>query len=82
MQESLLVLLVFTGCALVAIAFSPIGGAIASRIRRGGAQGPDLPAEVEELRARLAEVEERLDFAERAVTSGPAARPPLLDAPT
>lgn len=50
-----------------------IGQAIVERIRQGTA-GNDgaLIAEVDELRGRLAEVEERLDFAERALTSGDA----------
>lgn len=60
--------------ALVALAIGmakiltgPIGVALAGRIRRG-TQAAELPAhvaEVEDLRGRLAEVEERLDFAER-----------------
>ncbi len=49
-----------------------IGQALVERIRHGtsGGNDPLLLAEVEELRARLAEVEERLDFAERALTNG------------
>jgi hypothetical protein len=58
--------------AVAAIAFGlvkilgPIAKAFADRIR-GGATGADpaLAAEVDHLRGRLAEVEERLDFAER-----------------
>jgi hypothetical protein len=51
-----------------------IGQAIVYRLRHGdGMQDPALLAEVDELRTRLAEVEERLDFAERALTSGPDA---------
>jgi hypothetical protein len=66
----------FTGgdaIALVALAIGlamiltgPIGVALAARIRGAQAAGDlALPGEVEELRDRLAEVEERLDFAER-----------------
>jgi hypothetical protein len=66
----------FTGqdaVAIVAIAvglvkiLGPIVGAVADRIRRGGQEAADgaLAAEVDHLRGRLAEVEERLDFAER-----------------
>jgi hypothetical protein len=59
--------------ALVALAIGmamiltgPIGVALAERIRGARAAGdPALAGEVEELRGRLAEVEERLDFAER-----------------
>ena len=49
-----------------------IGEAIVERIRHGTAGTTDdaLLAEVDDLRTRLAEVEERLDFAERALSSG------------
>jgi hypothetical protein len=51
---------------LVKIFRGPIGAAIAERIRGGAPAGdPGLAAEVDHLRGRLAEVEERLDFAER-----------------
>ena len=74
MQETLVVLLIFAGSAAVAIAFSPIGKAIAERIRRDRGQDPILLGDVDDLRVRLAEVEERLDFAERALVAGPDAR--------
>jgi hypothetical protein len=52
-----------------------IGQAIVYRLRNGDVpQDATLAAEVEELRHRLAEMEERLDFAERALASGPDAR--------
>ncbi len=64
--------------ALVALSFAtmkiftgPIGRAIGDRLR-GAPPRPDdpgLPVEVDELRTRLAEVEERLDFAERLLAS-------------
>jgi hypothetical protein len=64
--------------ALFAVAFvtwkvlGPIGAAIGHRIRGGRDSAPDhrLAAEVDELRTRLAEVEERLDFAERLLARG------------
>ncbi len=45
----------------------PLGEAMADRLRHGQRSRADatLMAEVEELKTRLAEVEERLDFAER-----------------
>jgi hypothetical protein len=67
----------FTGqdaIAVVAIAIvmvkiftGPIGAAIAERIRGRAlpVEDPALAAEVDQLRGRLAELEERLDFAER-----------------
>jgi F0F1-type ATP synthase membrane subunit b/b' len=52
---------------LVKIFTGPIGAALAERIRGAAAPADDhgLAAEVDNLRGRLAEVEERLDFAER-----------------
>lgn len=53
---------------------TPIGHAIIQRLTQG--QGdPEVLAEVDELRARLHEVEERLDFAERQLVSGTPIRP-------
>jgi len=75
-MDGILTLLIFIGCAAVAISFSPIGGAIAARIRgQGGAAGvtPEVLAELDEVRARLAELEERADFAERVLPRTPAA---------
>ena len=63
----------FGGGALVGISYSPIGRAIARRIG-GGKDEADLAAlaevdalrdEVGQVRGELAEVQERLDFAER-----------------
>jgi len=53
--------------AMVKIFRGPIGAAIAERIRGGplAAEDSAIAAEVDHLRGRLAEVEERLDFAER-----------------
>jgi F0F1-type ATP synthase membrane subunit b/b' len=53
--------------ALVKVFRGPIGAALAERIRGGAPPADDqaLAAEVDNLRGRLAEVEERLDFAER-----------------
>jgi hypothetical protein len=51
---------------VVKILRGPVGAALAERIRgQSPDAGPGFAAEVEHLRGRLAEVEERLDFAER-----------------
>jgi hypothetical protein len=62
---------------LFLLAISPVGRALAFRIRRGGPEGTDQSLrkiqeaqmvvldEVDALRRELAEVQERLDFAER-----------------
>ncbi len=65
------------GCIATAVVLrGPVGKALARQLE--GGHGPDplaieeaagpLVAHIEELRARLAEVEERLDFAERLLT--------------
>jgi Tfp pilus assembly protein PilO len=77
-ESILAIILIFGGGTAVALGFSPIGRAVADRIRGKHAlpQAEDLRAEmgeqheavVEELqqvRHELAEVAERLDFAER-----------------
>jgi hypothetical protein len=68
------------GAAAVGLLFGPIGSALARRI--GGRAEPDdahaeieemgarMTAEADDLRNRLAEVEERLDFAERLLARG------------
>jgi hypothetical protein len=68
------------GAAALGLFFGPIGSALARRLG-GRAEPGDAHAEVEEmgarvtaevddLRNRLAEVEERLDFAERLLARG------------
>ena len=63
----------FIALALVIVkVLGPIGVAIGHRIRGRRESAPDhrLAVEVDELRTRLAEVEERLDFAERLLARG------------
>jgi hypothetical protein len=75
----LAILLIFGGGALIAISFSPVGRAVADRIR-GKAAGADAAAElraelaehrealsqeVEAVQRDVAELAERVDFAER-----------------
>jgi hypothetical protein len=73
----------FIAFALVIVkVLGPIGVAIGHRIREGGDSAPDhrLAVEVDQLRTRLAEVEERLDFAERLLAQ--PQQPARLGAPT
>ncbi len=63
--------------ALIAVVFGasrilgPFASALADRLRGGGREpDPRLADDVEQLRVRLAEVEERLDFAERLLARG------------
>jgi len=66
------------GLALVCFAMvkilGPVGEAVASRLRPVRAPEPDmeLVTEVDVLKTRLAEVEERLDFAERLLARADA----------
>ncbi|HXI20517.1 MAG TPA: hypothetical protein VNH46_05505 [Gemmatimonadales bacterium] len=68
MEDILAIVLLFGGGAAVAISFSPIGRAIADRIRGVRGVAPPDPAvydELERVRAELTELHERLDFTER-----------------
>jgi Na+/glutamate symporter len=68
------------GAAAVGLLFGPIGSAVARRIVGRSQEtethaaieemGTQVMAEVDNLRTRLAEVEERLDFAERLLAHG------------
>ncbi|HEU5049750.1 MAG TPA: hypothetical protein VFU00_05450 [Gemmatimonadales bacterium] len=65
--------------AIVAVIMrSPLARAMAERLGRKGS-GAELPgellAELDDLRARLLEIEERQDFAERLLTRGGTAHP-------
>ncbi len=66
MEEVLAIILIFGGGAAVAMSFSPLGRALADRIR-GRVAGPDpeVIAELDQLRQEMLDVQERLDFAER-----------------
>jgi hypothetical protein len=67
------------GAAALGLFFGPIGSALARRIAGRADPGEahaeieavrdGMAAEVDQVRARLAEVEERLDFAERLLAS-------------
>lgn len=74
MEDILALLLIFGGGTLVAISFSPIGRAIAERIRGGGGGSDPVPdpvlyEEMERLRAELSEMGERMDFTERVLAA-------------
>lgn len=72
MEGILAIIFIFGGGTLFLLATSPIGKAIAERIRNSGpapAVDPELLAEVDGLRHDVAELAERLDFAERLLAS-------------
>jgi len=67
-EDILAIILIFGGGAAVAISFSPVGRALADRIRGKGAQTIPDPAvyeELDQLRQDMTELQERVDFAER-----------------
>jgi len=71
MEGILAIVLIFGGGSIFLFAISPIGRAIADRIRgtgdvgRGTQSADGVTAEVQALRRELAELAERMDFLER-----------------
>ncbi len=68
MEDILAIILIFGGGTAIAIAFSPIGKAIADRIRGRAVEAetdPALLAELDEMKVQLSELQERMDFSER-----------------
>ena len=68
MEDILAIILIFGGGTAIAISFSPVGKAIAERIRGHSPQNepdPELLAEMDEMRSQLSELQERVDFTER-----------------
>lgn len=68
----LALVLIFGGGTLIAVSFSPVGRAIADRIRGERARSEPDPAvyeELERMRAELSELQERVDFAERLLAA-------------
>ena len=61
----------FGGGTLFLLSISPVGRALAERIRGRvpPVQDPELLAEVDALRQEVAELHERVDFAERLLSS-------------
>jgi hypothetical protein len=67
MEGVLAIIFIFGGGTLFLLSVSPVGKALAERIRgqARGAQDPELLADVDALRQEVAELHERVDFAER-----------------
>ncbi|HEY5939683.1 MAG TPA: hypothetical protein VIT87_02600 [Gemmatimonadales bacterium] len=64
----LAIILIFGGGTLFLLSISPVGKAFADRLRGHHAepvQDPELLAEVDALRQEVADLHERVDFAER-----------------
>jgi len=67
MEGILAIIFIFGGGTLFLLSVSPVGKALAERIRNQGRgeADPELLAEVDALRSELAELQERVDFTER-----------------
>lgn len=73
MEGVLAVILIFGGGTAFLLAYSPVGKAFADRLRGHAAPAGTDPAvldELDALRHDLADVQERLDFAERLLSKG------------
>jgi hypothetical protein len=71
MEGVLAITFIFGGGTLFLLSMSPVGKALAERIRGHSAQSgadPELVAEVEALRQDVAELHERVDFTERLLS--------------
>lgn len=73
MEGVLAIIFIFGGGTLFLLSVSPVGRALAERIRGQAhpAQDPELLAEVDALRHDVAELHERVDFAERLLAQRP-----------
>jgi len=72
MEGILAVIFLFGGGTLFLLSISPVGRAMADRMRAQSPpmRDPELLAEVDALRQEVAELHERVDFAERILLSG------------
>ncbi|HEV8598271.1 MAG TPA: hypothetical protein VGQ69_02830 [Gemmatimonadales bacterium] len=73
---------IFGGGGLFLLAISPVGRALADRIRHGpqsSSSGPDpeVLAELEQLRSDVTDLQERVDFAERLLAEKKNPRLPV-----
>jgi hypothetical protein len=72
MEGILAITFIFGGGTLFLLSISPVGKALADRLRGNvePAHDPELLAEVDALRQEVAELHERVDFAERILLKG------------
>ena len=72
MEGVLAITFIFGGGTLFLLSISPVGKAIAERIRHQGSlpvRDPELLAEVDALRQEVSELHERVDFTERLLAN-------------
>lgn len=68
MEDILAIILIFGGGTLIGVSFSPVGRAIADRIRgitSDPVPDPAIYDELERMRGEMSELQERVDFTER-----------------
>ena len=69
MEDILAIILIFGGGTAVGLSFSPLGRALAERIRGKAVEpDPEMLADMDDLRREVAELHERMDFAERLIS--------------
>ena len=80
MEGILAIILIFGGGTLFLLSISPVGKAFADRLRGHAEpmQDPELLAEVDALRQEVAELHERVDFAERILLKSQDHHQPLV----
>jgi hypothetical protein len=71
MEDLFAITFLFGGGTLFLLSISPVGRALADRIRNKPQAGhdPELLAEVDALRSEVAELHERVDFTERILSN-------------
>lgn len=82
----LAIIFIFGGGGLFLLSLSPVGRAIADRIRHGVRSGPTEPdpavlVELEQLRSDVTDLQERVDFAERLLAQKQGAKLPAGEEP-
>jgi len=67
MEGVVAIIFIFGGLTLFGLSMSPVGRALAERIRGGPSaqHDPEILAELDDIRADVAELHERVDFTER-----------------
>ncbi len=70
MEGILAIIFIFGGGTTLLLAYSPVGKALAERLRHGTtpAEDPAVIEELDRLRGEMNELHERMDFAERLLT--------------
>ena len=79
MEGVFAIVFLFGGASLIGLSFTPLGRALADRIRHGSTphapeSDPAIYDELERLRHELGELQERVDFTERLLAERESAK--------